>query len=311
MDKYCRLCLKSSEKYTSVFDKHEEIVICRHIQDFFKVSISEFYKDKVNKPLLIFFILVRKDVFSKLLCENCLDILIQTLNYRKKFLQSAKQLFLEGYRKAVDSLPKISEIEFFAPETKSIAIKREIFAETDTPTQTKRRKIHDSDVDFVTETAKKALAVKKPKKLTSSKKAVAEIEENKDVSTEIEVLLEVERIAEPEKSSQPQTKSKSYVFSCLTCGEGFKRNCQLKAHHFLKHDNDFKYLHTCTICNNSFMTKTSLIYHEKIHVIDANSDKIFEDGDMDRERTCADCSMKFPTLDRLRKHWNWNHGKGK
>lgn len=242
------------------------------------------------------------------MCGECYNIIVQTYNHRKKFLKNARQLIVEGVKdKSGDketcgensitreTAAKKHEIEFIAPETKLVAVKREMFDCPETPTKTKakRRRICDSDDDD---------------EASSELKTERENGANKEAEKEIEAEKPIESEKQSEKSTKKSTEKPS-PFICLSCSEVFKKSCTLRAHQFRVHGNDFKYLYQCSKCQNSFMAEKTLDYHVKIHEIDADSDQVFEDGDMDRERSCAECSQKFKTLDRLRKHWNLHHEK--
>lgn len=189
----------------------------------------------------ILLILDRKDEFSKVVCDECLDIVVQTFNHREKFTKNSVELVNEGVKVK-------SPNEVNSPQTKFSGIKRES-CDNDSEMDTKRRK---------TETGAQSGSGRNP-------------------------------------------------FTCLTCEQTFKKNCQLRAHQHVQHGNDFKFLFQCTECQNSFMNEKTLHKHLKIHEIDSSADKVFEDGDLERERICANCSQKFQTLDRLRKHWSFHH----
>lgn len=282
MSHYCRLCLEYDKDFSSVFVENEGETVADLIFLLLAVKIDQ------------------QDEFSKVICEECFDVLMKASTLRARSEENQK--YLSTYNESFAQHPIKDEIEIddsiqFVEQTYEAAV----------PVQ--ERDYGERVIAFDTTPLDCKEQLEDPFDEKEEVKDVNEEPASDAVQDEEEELLVEEkpqRTKAEYQSYEPKSKRQKLEFQCKTCDKTFQHKATLIAHHNTEH-NDLKRPHKCNKCKNQFAKRIELNTHLKIHEIDIDASKSFEGGEKIKPRRCAGCSQKFKDFDLLEGHWDDKH----
>lgn len=294
--KYCRLCLATDRHFSSVFEDKDEGKPVEVISKILSIEIRE------------------TDFFSKLICKACLKLLIGAHELQRITNETQKHLLLNHEKYAQYPAKRKPGRQRTSDLSSEVNIKEEILEddeedeiipyepmdveelvdESDQVEDEESDQVEDDESDQV-EDSNAPL----PDPIDT------DIKEAADDDKEEELLVEQKKGRGRPSGFTDVKRDKNKEFLCNVCRKVFQAKASLAAH-FTKEHNDIKRPHKCNRCYNQFRIVPELKAHRKIHEMDKDASKQFEEGDADKLRRCAVCKKKL-NLEKLEKHWDLRH----
>jgi hypothetical protein len=308
MGSYCRLCLEYGGVLFSISSEQGDKTPASLIEEFLTIKIDSSESEDI----------------SKVICRMCLETLDSINRLKECSIENHNYLISQHQFSIAKEEPEQESTAMFIPTIESSPTDSssaidplanyQIKSEFITTKETLKREASSST--FVSIPPKKIkedpLMIKAE---TASKDDLGDYSGEYDdellvVDERKEAVKKEETPSEPDEPLKPQRGGwkikRDSSFGCAKCGERFDTYAQVCCHS-QKFHNDVTMPFKCNICNNQFKKKIPLNVHKKIHDMDFNSSKFYENGDPDKTRTCIECHQVFQDLATLEYHWDDLH----
>lgn len=223
------------------------------------------------------------DRFSQSICQTCLDVIIKANNLRLKSLESKNYLL-----SCLHTIPPKNSVKYEIEDDDAPLIVEVEAA----PIEISDDESQDGD-DF----EEQIISYEPDCNILSTPTKAADLSES---SSSTPLLEEVQdKVVTSQSSPLPVSTLHDENTKSSTKSRKRKRSEESSSDNF-----------KCKFCSNQFEMRYEVQLHEKIHEMDALASKVYETGNVTKERECSKCHKKYYNLCQLISHWTVYHKNG-